>query len=134
MKNKMRLKLIYRIINNEQSEGGQEDSLVEVTNLFSDSGTLPGKTLDSVYQKYRFHSGPALLFKTLEDMGQFAQETAQETGAEQVLVLSNVDFNIGLGNCHDARGVREIFNSYGRPIDNPDSSQKRGGIFNKFFN
>lgn len=129
MRNNLHLNLIYRILN----EGG-ENSHVEILRFFSEAGPLHQKTLDSVYQKYRFHSGNALLFKTLEDMGQFALEVCQESASPEVFILSNVDYNIGLDTCNDVRNFREIFRRYGNVIENPDQSRKKNTIFNKFFN
>ena len=52
----------------------------------------------------------------------------------KVIFLSNVDYNIGLDTCNDARSFRELFRRYGNVIENPDQSRKKSNIFNKFFN
>lgn len=129
MRSNLQLNLVYRILNE-----GKEDSNVEVLKFFSDTGPLSPKKLDDIYQKYRFDDSETLLFKTLEEMGQFALEVCQEAGSPEVFVLSSVDYNIGLDTCNNVRAFREIFRRYGNVIENPDQYRKKGNIFNKFFN
>ncbi|MEX0798598.1 MAG: hypothetical protein WD025_04105 [Bacteriovoracaceae bacterium] len=129
MKNNLSLNLLYRMLNE-----GEDDSLVEVIKFFSEAGPVHSKTLDDIYQKYRFHNGRGLLFKTLEEMGQFALEITQETASREVFILSNIDYNIGLDTCNDIRNFREIFRRYGNIIENPDQTRKKNNIFNKIFN
>lgn len=129
MRNNLELNLLYRIINE-----GEQDSLIEVLNFFSEAGPISSKTLEESYQKYRFHEGNALLFNTLEQLGQFALEVCQETASPEVFILSNVDYNIGLDTCNNVRSFRELFRRYGNVIENPDQGRKKTNIFNKFFN
>ena len=129
MRNNLELNLLYRIINE-----GEQESLIEVLNFFSEAGPISPKTLEDNYQKYRFHEGRALLFNTLEELGQFALEVCQETASPEVFILSNVDYNIGLDTCNNVRSFRELFRRYGNVIENPDQGRKKSNIFNKFFN
>tara|TARA_Y100000780_G_scaffold232595_1_gene268699 strand:+ start:3969 stop:4292 length:324 start_codon:yes stop_codon:yes gene_type:complete len=107
---------------------------VEVINFFSEEGPINSKLINNLYQPFRFHNESKLLFKTLEELGQFALEVCQETSSAEVFILSNVDYNIGLDTCNDARSFRELFRRYGNVIENPDQSRKKSNIFNKFFN
>lgn len=129
MRNHPSLNLIYRIL-----DGGDEESYVEVLRFFSEAGPVIKDRIDEAYQKYRFHSGPNYYFKTLEEMGQFALDICQDSGAPEVFVLSDADYNLGLDSCGDVKGFREIFRRYGNIIENPDQTRKKNNIFNKLFN
>lgn len=129
MRKNLSLNLLYRILNE-----GEDNSLVEIINFFSEEGPVSSKVISDLYQPFRFHNEQSLWFKTLEDLGQFALEVCQETYAAEVFILSSVDYNIGLDTCNDARSFRELFRRYGNVIENPDQSRKKSNLFNKFFN
>ena len=128
MRNNLNLNCLYKVI-----ERAEDDSQYEVLMFFSDAGEISEKTLNSVYQGYRFHNKEAFLFKTHDDLGQFALDVCKEVQAPEVFILSTQDYNIGLDTCSDIRGFREIFRRYGNIIENPDQSKKKNNIFNKLF-
>jgi predicted amidohydrolase len=127
MRNNLNLNCLYRVID-------REDAQYEILMFFSDAGTIHHNTLNSVYQSYRFHNDDKLMFKTHDDLGQFALEVCKEVAAPEVFILSTQDYNIGLDTCADIRGFREIFRRYGNIIENPDQNKKKNNIFNKLFN
>lgn len=129
MRNNLNLNCLYKVI-----EKTEDESQYEILMFFSDAGEIHNKTLSSVYQGYRFHNKDALLFKSHDDLGQYALDVCKEVQAPEVFILSTQDYNIGLDTCSDIRGFREIFRRYGNIIENPDQNKKKNNIFNKLFN
>ena len=102
--------------------------------FFSDIGPVSRRTLDEVYKKYsQIESGGEYLFKSLDELGEFAVETCVELAAPEIFILSAQDYNIGLDSCNDVRSFKEIFRRYGTCITNPESGSKKKNLFNKFF-
>lgn len=123
------LNLVYRI----REEQGK-DSRIEVVRLYGTDSQLDSQIVQTAYQAYRFHNESELYFKTLEDLGEFALEVCQRSGASEVRILSNTDYNLALDSCHSAKQFPEIFLRYGSIIENPDVGRKKSNIFKKLFN
>lgn len=112
---------------------GSEDSMLEVVKLFTQSGVVKGKSLETAYQQYRFHNENQLLFKTLEELGTFAMELASDLNCAEIKIISNVDYNIGADASTGVSNFSEVFNKYGNIVENSEQGKKKG-VLGRLFN
>ena len=127
MKKKLYLYLLYRIT------GDESNSMLEVLNVFSDSGAIPEKWLQVAREKTGLGEKNPAFFPSLERMAQFALALDAEAGSQGVLLLSTADYNLGLDNCSNVEEFKDIFQNYGELLQDSSQNQRKNSLFDKFF-
>lgn len=135
MRNNLHLNILYQFVESEDS-AGNSISFYKIINFFSDVGVVTKTTLNKVYDDFRppGAASEGYLFSSLDQLGHFAIDICKEVSAPEVLLLSVLDYNIGLDSCNDIRSFKEIFRRYGTSIENPDGGHRKKNIFGKLFN
>lgn len=132
MKELSALNLIYH---HDPLAGGEgKHGAYEVVHFFSDRGVVPTDDMIVAFQQVtKFNLTGLPVFKTVEELKEFALTVCMTLGAPEVFVLSVQDYNIGVEAARDMRIYRELFRRYGISIPNPEVIQRPGGLLGRLF-
>jgi hypothetical protein len=128
MKKNLTTNIIYKPLNDPQS-----DFSVQVLYLFNETGFLDFSETLNVYKKY-FRNKDDLVFRNLDELGDFVKKLIEEFGAPKAYILSVEDYNAGLERVREKLEYRELFMKVGTELENPDyKNHIASGIFGKIF-
>lgn len=123
------LNLIYSF-----STNGDNDYQYKISYFFSQLGYVQMETNQKVYTRL-FPDRKNILegFSSLQEIETFAQEICKETGAPEVFILSNHDYNATMDTINNVRDFLELFGRYGTSIKNPNAKNGKPTFLSNIF-
>lgn len=129
MKNNLSLNLIF---SHAQISGTETD--FKVLYFFSDAGFVTKKMMEDILKTdYPGIDSSKIIFKSADDLGNFALKICRELKAPEVFLVPVTDFNLALEGVRDIRNFRDIYRRFGHMLVNPDFKKEKSSIFAKFF-
>lgn len=128
MKKNLALNLIYKNLTDSNS-----DFSVEVLFMFNETGFIDSSESLDLYKRY-FRNEDNLLFRNLDELGEFIKKLIEEYRAPKAYIMSVEDYNAGLERAREKADYKELFMKVGTELDNPeyiDGSAK--GLLGKIF-
>ncbi len=128
MKKNLSLNVIYKTLADPESDFG-----VEIIYLFNETGFMDSAEVLEQYHRF-FRNEPSLLFRNLDELGDFVRKFIEEIEAPNAFILSVEDYNGGLERVREKAEYQQFFQKVGTKLENqsfkPSSSS---GILGKIF-
>jgi hypothetical protein len=127
MKKNIPITFIYKNINNADT-----DFSIQLLYLFNETGFIVDGSPMEIYHRFYRNEGE-LLFRNLDELGDFAKKLLEEYQAPKVYVLSVEDYNSGLEQVRSKQDFTQMFSRVGTLIENTHYRGESSGLFGKIF-
>jgi hypothetical protein len=128
------LSMVYRFSGAPVEEGRELPGNYQVLYFFSGSGPVGHDVMEQVCQElFQRPLGTQPIFRSLEELKDFALGVCQSLQSPEVSMLSVQDYNVGVEAAGDTRAFRELFRRYGLNIPNPDIISRTPGLLGRIF-
>jgi len=128
VKKNLTLNIVYKSLSDPDSDFG-----VKILYLFNETGFIDMEESQNFYKRY-FRNEDDLVFRNLDELGEFSKKLIEEFGAPKAYILSVEDYNAGLERVREKSEYRELFMKVGTELEN---AEYKGGanarIFGKIF-
>ena len=128
MKNKDQAYLLFNFMQEFDESESRELGKYHIVYFYDQNGevSLEGKKHYSNDYEIGYKK---IIFKTKEQLTEFAYRFIEENHYREIYLLSTSDYNVAIESCFDATTFKQVFKDYGLCITN----QKSNSLFGKIF-
>lgn len=119
-------------------EAPEANSRYYILEAFNETSQIPDSIMATEFEKL---SGKVPKtgsefgdFCNLSELFQFAKNLCQNIHSSSGYLLSLQDYNRGLETLNEARDLRNLFQVYGKRVENPEFHHEKRGFFHRIFN